>query len=160
MPLSDMTVPELEAYRPDRREPADFDEFWATTLESARQHELGARFDLAESGLRAIDVYDVTFAGSGRRPGQGMARSTRRHPRAAAVRSGVPRLRRREGSGTRRAALRRGRIRPPVRRRSGPGQRLATRRHTRPGTGRRQSAAPRLHDPWRPCTRARTTTAA
>ncbi len=68
MPRSDMTLPELEAYRPDRREPADFDEFWATTLESARQDELGARFDLAESGLRAIDVYDVTFAGYGGDP--------------------------------------------------------------------------------------------
>ena len=68
MPLSDMTLPELEAYRPDRREPPDFDEFWATTLESARQHELAATFDLAESGLRAIDVYDVTFTGSGGDP--------------------------------------------------------------------------------------------
>jgi len=58
-----MTLPELEAYRPDRREPPDFDEFWAGTLASARKHELGARFDLADSGLRAIEVHDVTFAG-------------------------------------------------------------------------------------------------
>ena len=35
----DMPQAELEVYRPDVREPADFDEFWADTLAQARAHD-------------------------------------------------------------------------------------------------------------------------
>jgi cephalosporin-C deacetylase len=63
MPIVDMPLAELRAYRPQRSEPADFDEFWSTTLAETRRYDLAPRFELVDSGLRAMDVYDVTFSG-------------------------------------------------------------------------------------------------
>jgi cephalosporin-C deacetylase len=60
-----MPLAQLREYRPDRVEPADFDEFWATTLAETRQHDLAATFTPVDSGLSVIDVYDVTFCGYG-----------------------------------------------------------------------------------------------
>lgn len=65
MPLLDWPLAELREYRPERAEPADFDQFWAGTLSDVRSHPLDARFAKVESGLRLIDVYDVTFSGYG-----------------------------------------------------------------------------------------------
>jgi cephalosporin-C deacetylase len=63
MPLFDMPLEELRAYKPPRAEPEDFDAFWATTLAEAREQELDAVFELADFCLRTVDVYDVTFSG-------------------------------------------------------------------------------------------------
>ncbi len=63
MPLFDMPLEELRAYRPPRGEPADFDDFWAATLTEARSHELDAIFAPVDIGLEAFAVYDVTFSG-------------------------------------------------------------------------------------------------
>ena len=63
MPIVDMSLAELREYRPERSEPADFDEFWTTTLAETRKYDLAARFAPVDSGLRLIDVYDVTFSG-------------------------------------------------------------------------------------------------
>ena len=38
MPFFDFSLTELQAYKPPRGEPADFDAFWAATLEEVRQH--------------------------------------------------------------------------------------------------------------------------
>lgn len=65
MPLFDMPQEQLEVYQPDVAEPADFDNFWAQTLASARQYPLNARFERVETGLKLVDAYDVTFAGYG-----------------------------------------------------------------------------------------------
>jgi len=65
MPLVDMPLTQLLEYRPARVEPDDFDEFWAGTLREAREHELAPEFTAVDSGLRVIDVYDVSFAGYG-----------------------------------------------------------------------------------------------
>jgi cephalosporin-C deacetylase len=65
MPLVDMPLEQLRSYRPDRTEPADFDDFWAATLLEARKHELEPEFVPVDSGLRAFDVSDVTFSGYG-----------------------------------------------------------------------------------------------
>jgi len=65
MPLYDMPLGELERYSPPREEPHDFDLFWQTTLDAARQHPLNARFEPVDAGLRTVDVFDVTFAGYG-----------------------------------------------------------------------------------------------
>ena len=64
----DLTLPELEAYRPDIREPADFDAFWADTVGTARG--LGGEVILTpvDTALRSIDVFDVTFPGFGGEP--------------------------------------------------------------------------------------------
>jgi cephalosporin-C deacetylase len=67
----DLPQPELEAYRPQREEPADFDAFWTSTLMEARAHPLNASFEPADFGLRAMDTFDVTYAGFGGQPIKG-----------------------------------------------------------------------------------------
>lgn len=59
----DLPVEQLEHYRPDVREPQDFDEFWATTLDQARQHEPLIDRTPAPIRLGAVQIEDVTFAG-------------------------------------------------------------------------------------------------
>jgi cephalosporin-C deacetylase len=71
MALFDLPLDELREYRSASVEPADFDAFWAKTLQEAREHDLGARFEPVETGLRAVQVYDVTFAGFGGHPVKG-----------------------------------------------------------------------------------------
>lgn len=65
MPFFDLSLKELEAYQPERDEPADFDQFWADTLAATREHALNATFTPVDFGLSLIDTYDVTFAGYG-----------------------------------------------------------------------------------------------
>ena len=69
--LFDLPLAELRVYKPEREEPADFDDFWARTLADARTHSLDARFEPVDAGLVAIDVADVTFAGFGGQPIKG-----------------------------------------------------------------------------------------
>lgn len=63
MPLLDMTLEEMRAYRPPREEPPDFDAFWAGSLDEARAHDLNAVFEPVDAGLETLDVFDVTFSG-------------------------------------------------------------------------------------------------
>lgn len=65
MALFDYARPELERYRPDRGEPADFDAFWSKTLAEVREHPLDARFTPYDAHLATVDVFDVEFAGFG-----------------------------------------------------------------------------------------------
>jgi len=60
---TDLTAEALPAYRSTQSEPADFDEFWATTLAATRAHDLNLTVTRAETALSTLDVYDVTFAG-------------------------------------------------------------------------------------------------
>jgi cephalosporin-C deacetylase len=71
MALFDLPLDELREYRSASVEPADFDVFWTKTLQQAREHDLDARFEPVETGLRAVQVYDVTFAGFGGHPVKG-----------------------------------------------------------------------------------------
>ncbi|MFF6996284.1 acetylxylan esterase [Streptomyces sp. NPDC008313] len=71
MALFDLPLGELREYRSTSAEPEDFDAFWAKTLQEAREHELGARFELVDTGLTTVKVYDVTFAGFGGHPVKG-----------------------------------------------------------------------------------------
>jgi cephalosporin-C deacetylase len=66
--LFDLPLEELERYRPDRLEPADFDAFWRDTLESARKRRSPARFEAVDVGLRTVRVMDVTFDGYAGQP--------------------------------------------------------------------------------------------
>ena len=63
MPAYDLPLDQLRTHRADVAEPDDFDEFWQATLTGSR--ELGFRPDVhqVDAGLRAVDVYDVTFSG-------------------------------------------------------------------------------------------------
>jgi len=63
MPLMDLPLEQLRAYRPERREPADFDEFWSRTISTAREHVGEPIFEPVDVGLRTVDVADVTFPG-------------------------------------------------------------------------------------------------
>lgn len=51
MALFDLPVDELREYRSASAEPADFDAFWSKTLQEAREHGLGARFELVDTHL-------------------------------------------------------------------------------------------------------------
>ena len=63
MPLFDMPVPELRTYRPDVREPADFDPFWEATLERARRTEMVVEREPGPLDLPQVTIEDVTFPG-------------------------------------------------------------------------------------------------
>jgi cephalosporin-C deacetylase len=65
MPRIDMPLDELVTYAPARVEPDDFDDFWAGTLAQARKHDLAPEFTPVDSGLRLVDVSDVSFSGYG-----------------------------------------------------------------------------------------------
>ena len=59
----DMPQAELEAYRPDVREPADFDDFWAGTLAQARAHTPLIDRAPGPIQLATVEIEDVTYAG-------------------------------------------------------------------------------------------------
>ncbi|MER6950513.1 acetylxylan esterase [Nonomuraea sp. NPDC000554] len=65
MPLFDLPIDQLRAYRPDRDEPADFDVFWSRTLAEARELDLEAAFTPYDVPFALVDAYDVAFAGWG-----------------------------------------------------------------------------------------------
>ncbi len=71
MAFFDWPQSQLEAYLPARIEPADFDAFWAETLNEARQHPINARFEPFDAGLTTVEVYDVTFNGYAGQPIKG-----------------------------------------------------------------------------------------
>ena len=63
MAFFDLPLDQLENYRPDRREPADFDSFWAGTLAEARTYPTILTLTPVDFGFTLIDCYDVTFNG-------------------------------------------------------------------------------------------------
>jgi cephalosporin-C deacetylase len=71
MPLFDLSLDQLKAYKPERDEPADFDSFWQATLSEARSHPLNATFEPIDYKLRQLESYDVTFNGYGGQPVKG-----------------------------------------------------------------------------------------
>lgn len=63
MAFFDLSLKELQAYCPERDEPADFDAFWKSTLDAARAFPLDAKFEKVDYGLVAQETFDVTFNG-------------------------------------------------------------------------------------------------
>jgi cephalosporin-C deacetylase len=61
--LADLPLSDLQRYRPDIAEPADFGEFWAGELGAARSDRSEPEFVPADSQARHAVVFDVTFAG-------------------------------------------------------------------------------------------------
>lgn len=71
MPFFDLPQHELENYQSSTTEPADFDQFWTSTLETTRKYPLNAEFIAVDEGLHLLEVFDVTFAGYGGQPIKG-----------------------------------------------------------------------------------------
>ncbi|MGW0539478.1 acetylxylan esterase [Streptomyces griseoincarnatus] len=64
MPAFDLSPADLERYRPDVAEPADFDAFWKRTLgEAAGAGDVLVSADPVDNGLRLTETWDVTFRG-------------------------------------------------------------------------------------------------
>jgi cephalosporin-C deacetylase len=76
----DMPEAQLRDFRSAADEPADFDEFWARTLEEARRHDAPPVLTPVDSPLATLDVWDVTFPGFGGEP----VRAWYRRPAGAA----------------------------------------------------------------------------
>ncbi|KQR52017.1 acetyl xylan esterase [Leifsonia sp. Leaf336] len=72
MPLTDLTLPELLAFRPEVAEPDDFDAFWADTIDEARAaaETAGTRPSLtpAATPVTQLIIEDLTFPGFGGEP--------------------------------------------------------------------------------------------
>lgn len=63
MPSFDLPLEELRRYSPAHNEPADFDEFWQSTIQGAASHDLEPVFALCKTDFSFVDVYDVAFSG-------------------------------------------------------------------------------------------------
>jgi len=61
--FTDLAEAQLREYRSAQVDPADFDEFWAATLEQSRAFDLAVSVKPVYTGLVTVDVFDVTFAG-------------------------------------------------------------------------------------------------
>ena len=66
--LIDLDETGLDRYRTGVQDPDDFDAFWTGTIASARRHDLGLVVTPIASGLKTVEVFDVTFAGFGGHP--------------------------------------------------------------------------------------------
>ncbi|TFW00129.1 acetylxylan esterase [Leifsonia flava] len=64
----DLTLPELELYRPEVAEPEDFDAFWERTLDEARAFPAEPVVERVSSPLTQVEVHDVTFTGFAGQP--------------------------------------------------------------------------------------------
>lgn len=63
MPRFDLPLSDLRDYRPEIRIPADFDDFWSSTVADARKAGGSPVVTPIETPLRGIDAFDVTFPG-------------------------------------------------------------------------------------------------
>ena len=63
MALFDLPLDQLERYRSDVPEPADFDAFWASSVADARRHDVLVDVVPVATGLTLVETWDVTFAG-------------------------------------------------------------------------------------------------
>ncbi len=71
MALFDKPLDELRTYTPAREEQGDFEAFWTGTLAASRSYDLNAQFVPVDSGLRMLEVFDVTYNGYGGQPVKG-----------------------------------------------------------------------------------------
>lgn len=68
MPLFDLPQDELTAHRSGAQAPSDLATFWHGTLQEARAAAQPVTATRADTGLRLVDTYDVTFSGFGGEP--------------------------------------------------------------------------------------------
>jgi cephalosporin-C deacetylase len=65
MPLTDLTLAELQDYVPVLDTPDDLDTFWAGTLDEAALNPIDVRSEKVTTALRTLEHHDVSFAGYG-----------------------------------------------------------------------------------------------
>ncbi|WP_430867588.1 acetylxylan esterase [Demequina aurantiaca] len=65
MAFYDLPLAELETFRPQVREPADFDAFWERTIAEARAAGGDVVLEPIENPLAHVEVYDITYPGYG-----------------------------------------------------------------------------------------------
>lgn len=63
MPLTDLSLDELRAFRPEVAEPDDFDAFWGETLEAAAAAATDPVLVPATTAITGLVVDDLTFSG-------------------------------------------------------------------------------------------------
>jgi len=63
VPRFDLPLSDLRDYRPEIRIPADFDDFWTSTVSGAREAGGSPVVTPVETPLRGIEAFDVTFPG-------------------------------------------------------------------------------------------------
>lgn len=71
MPFPDLIQPELGAYHSSVEMPGDFSDFWAATIAEARAIGGSVSIVKADTTLRAVEAFDVTFPGFGGHPIKG-----------------------------------------------------------------------------------------
>lgn len=71
MANTDFSLDVLRAYTPDVRQPSDFDSFWSTTIDEARQADSGFTLTPAVTPITGIRIDDLTFSGFGGEPIKG-----------------------------------------------------------------------------------------
>lgn len=71
MPFPDLIQPELGAYHSSVEMPGDFSGFWEATIAEARAIGGSVSIIKAETTLRAVEAFDVTFPGFGGHPIKG-----------------------------------------------------------------------------------------
>ena len=71
MPFPDLIQPELGAYRSKVQMPVDFASFWEATIAEARAVGGAVTIASAETTLKAVQAFDVTFPGFGGHPIKG-----------------------------------------------------------------------------------------
>ncbi|GAB3810846.1 cephalosporin-C deacetylase [Tessaracoccus terricola] len=63
MPFTDLPLADLREFRPDVAQPADFDEFWTTTLAEARAVGGETVLTPADTPINQLVIEDLTFPG-------------------------------------------------------------------------------------------------
>ncbi|MGI0526860.1 acetylxylan esterase [Rhizobium giardinii] len=71
MPIADLVHPELGAYTSKVVMPDDFARFWTATIAEARKAGGTVNIVKADTSLKAVETYDVTFPGFGGHPIKG-----------------------------------------------------------------------------------------
>lgn len=66
--FTDLPEQELRGYRSSQSDPVDFDAFWAGTLQASRDVVAPVSVVPTDTGLRAVEVFDVTFPGFAGQP--------------------------------------------------------------------------------------------
>lgn len=71
MPFPDLVHPELAAYQSSVATPEDFAEFWQRTLAEARAAGGQVSMAPADTTIKSLDIFDVSFPGFGGHPVKG-----------------------------------------------------------------------------------------
>ncbi|MFF1877060.1 acetylxylan esterase [Leifsonia sp. NPDC058230] len=61
--FTDLAEADLREYSGSQLDPADFDEFWADTLDESRAFALEVTVEPVSSPVKTVEIFDVTFSG-------------------------------------------------------------------------------------------------